>query len=234
MSTGDPTPLAVQGHRHVAVAVVLQVRGRAMHVLAWQRQRPPQARRWALPGGALGAEERLGASLARHLAQKVAVRELAHLEQLETRSDPLRESPGRVIATAYLGLIPLGADPDLPPDTAWHPVHHLPPTAFDHASIIESGLARLRAKLSYTNIGFALAPARFTMGELRQVYAAALDREISVTNLHRVLTRRGVIEPVDATSTPGPKGGRPAALYRFRDRQLSVTDPAAMLRDSTG
>ena len=60
-----------------------------------------------------------------------------------------------------------GAEPQIPADTAWHPVQDLPPTAFDHGSIAESGRDRLRAKLSYTNVGFALAPETFTIAQLR-------------------------------------------------------------------
>lgn len=219
---------------HEALAVVLQVRGGELHALLWRRGAPPHARRWALPGGALAPDERLGASLARHLAEKVDVRELAHLEQLETRSDPRRDPRARIVATAYLGLVPTDAQPRLPADTDWHPIARMPVTAFDHGSLVESGVARLRAKLSYTNIGFALAPARFTVSELRDIYTAALGQQVSVTNLQRVLTRRGLIEPLDATASPGPYGGRPALIYRFRIRSLQVTDPSAMFRSAHG
>jgi len=215
---------------HEALAVVVQIRDAGLHVLLWQRGRPPEAGRWSLPGGALLRDERLGASLARHLADKVDVRSVAHLEQLETRSDPQRDPRGRVLATAYLGLVPADAEPQLPSDTAWHPAGALPPTAFDHGSIVASGVARLRAKLSYTNIGFALAPPHFTMGELRQIYAAALDQPVSATNLQRVLTRRQVIESLDQAARPGARGGRPATVYRFRQHTLQVTDPAAVFR----
>jgi ADP-ribose pyrophosphatase YjhB (NUDIX family) len=217
-------------YRHEALAVVLQVRDSALQVLLWQRAQPPFAGQWALPGGPLLPEERLGASVARQLADKVDVRELAHLEQLETRSDPRRDPRGRVLATAYLGLVPADADPVLPPDTAWQDVDHLPPTAFDHGSLVASGLGRLRAKLSYSNLGFALAPDTFTMSELRSLYSAALGYQVSATNLQRVLLRRGAIVVTDLTASPGRSGGRPAALYRFRSRNLEVTDPFAVLR----
>lgn len=223
-------PVEAASYPHEALAVVLQVRERALQVLLWQRAREPFAGRWALPGGPLGPDERLGTSVARQLAAKVDVRELAHLEQLETRSDPCRDPRGRVLATAYLGLVPAGADPALPADTAWHPVDDLPPTAFDHGSLVASGVARLRAKLSYTNLGFALAPETFTMAELGGLYSAALGYPVSATNLHRVLLRRGALEATGATTSPGRSGGRPAALHRFRTRQLEVTDPFAVLR----
>jgi 8-oxo-dGTP diphosphatase len=216
--------------RHEVLAVVFQVRDQRLHVLLWQRAREPFDGQWALPGGPLGADERLGTSLGRHLAAKVDLTDVAHLEQLETRSDPGRDPRERELATAYLALVSTDVNPRLPDDTAWHPVEALPPAAFDHASIIESARERLRSKLTYTNVGFALAPAAFTIAELRDIYAACLGHPVSATNLQRILTRRAVIEPTSATVQRGTAGGRPAALYRFVRRSLVVTNPFASFR----
>jgi ADP-ribose pyrophosphatase YjhB (NUDIX family) len=216
--------------RHEVLAVVLQVRESRLAVLLWQRAVPPFEGRWSLPGGPLGAAERLGTSLGRHLATKVDLTDIAHLEQLETRSDPARDPRGRVLATAYLALVSADVEPQVPADTAWHPVDELPPTAFDHGSIVESARDRLRAKLSYTNLGFALAPDTFTIAQLRDLYAAALGHPVSATNLQRILTRRGVIEPTAGAAQPTRLGGRPATLYRFATRTLVVTHPFAAFR----
>jgi ADP-ribose pyrophosphatase YjhB (NUDIX family) len=213
-----------------ALAVVLQVREARLRVLLWQRAREPDLSAWSLPGGALEPGETLEASIRRHLASKVDVREVAHLEQLETCSEPKRHPERRVIATAYLGLVPGGVDPDVPADTEWHPVDDLPPMAFDHEDIALAGRERVRAKLSYTNIGFALASPAFTIAELRQVYRAALGHDVSATNLQRVLLRRRVLQPTGELRPPGRAGGRPAAVHRFRTRNLEVTDQFAVLR----
>jgi 8-oxo-dGTP diphosphatase len=222
--THDSNPL------QETVAVVLQVREGQLQALLWRRARSPAAGRWALPGGRLDTSETLEASIRRHLAAKVDVRELSHLEQLETHFDPKTNR----VTTAYLGLVRTGLDPAVPDDTRWHPVGRLPPTAFDHGAIVRAGRERLRAKLSYTNLGFALAPSTFTISELRELYAAALDHEVSATNLQRVLLRRGVLEPTGELRSPGPAGGRPAALYRFRARRLEITDQFAVLRPPPG
>jgi len=214
---------------HVALAVVLRVREGRLEVLLWQRARPPFDRAWALPGGDLNARETLETSIRRHLAAKVDVREVAHLEQLVTRSEPKRVPRRRELATAYVGLVPTDADPSLPADTSWHRVDALPEMAFDHGEIALAARDRLRAKLSYTNVGFALAPASFTIAELRDVYAAALGYDVSATNLQRVLLRRRVLEQTGERRESGPSGGRPPALFRFRSRMLEVTDPFAVL-----
>ena len=215
---------------HVSLAVVLQIRVGALQALLWQRGREPFLGAWSLPGGYLEEGETLEQSIRRHLAAKVDVREVAHLEQLETLSHPKRHPGEWQVATAYLGLVPTGVDPELPADTAWHPVSRLPKLAFDHGAITLAGRERLRAKLSYTNIGFALAPPEFTISEMRELYAAALGHDVSATNLQRVLLRRGVIESTGEQRPPGRGGGRPAAVFRFRSPQLEVTDEFAVLR----
>jgi ADP-ribose pyrophosphatase YjhB (NUDIX family) len=185
---------------HEALGVVLQVREEQLQALLWLRARQPFLGAWSLPGGRLGPDETLEDSIRRHLAAKVDVRELSHLEQIETLSDPGRYPGERLVATAYLGLIPAGTDPQVPADTTWHPVDDLPELAFDHLAVVLAGRERLRAKLSYTNIGL------------------------------RVLLRRRLLEPIGELRPPGRAGGRPAAVYRFRTRNLEVTDQFAVLK----
>jgi 8-oxo-dGTP diphosphatase len=217
------------------LAVVFQVgdvssRKPTLNVLLWQRALAPERGKWSLPGGRLRADEDLTTSVRRQLAEKVDVREIAHLEQLAVFSDPGRIPGVRTIASTFLGLVPSPATPELPSDTRWHPVNALPPMAFDHAPMVEHARTRLVAKLSYTNIGFALTPREFALSTLRDIYGAALGYQVDATNLRRVLGRRGVITPTGTTAHPGRSGGRPAALYRFTDSQLRVTDEFAALR----
>jgi len=230
MSRKPPRESTRPNPAHVTLAVVLQVRDGRLQVLLWQRGREPFLGAWSLPGGYLEPGETLEQSIRRHLAVKVDVRELAHLEQLETLSDPARNPLEWELATAYLGLVPADVDPAVPEDTGWHSVSRLPELAFDHRAITLTGRDRLRAKLSYTNAGYALAPPVFTLSELREIYVAALGHEVSATNLQRVLLRRGVLEPTGEQREPGRSGGRPAALYRFRNRRLEITDQFAVLR----
>lgn len=227
MSAG---PVPFPAYPHEVLAVVLSVRGDTLSVLLWRRSQAPHAGRWALPGGGVEPRLRLREALSRHLATKVDVREIAWLEQVATHSRVDRDPRGRVLATGYLALIPPDTEPALPDDTSWFPVTQLPRLAFDHHYFVEAAVERLRAKLSYTNIGFALAPSEFTIQRLREVVSAALGYDVAPTNLHRVMTRRGMIEPTGARSVPGQGGGRPAALYRFRERTLEITDPFAVLR----
>lgn len=224
----------VPAYPHEVLAVVLTVREGRLRVLLWQRALDPDAGRWALPGGGVPAHQRLREALTEHLAEKVNVEALAWREQLATHSKVDRDPRGRVLATAYLGLVPADVDPPLPADTAWHVVDELPPLALDHADFVSAAVERLRAKLSYTNIAFALAPGTFTIAELRSVVVAALGYDVTATNLTRVLTRRRMIEPTGRTRSHSRAGGRPAAEHRFCAQTLTVTDPFAVLRPPDG
>jgi 8-oxo-dGTP diphosphatase len=218
------------GPTQITLAVVLQVRDGVLQALLWQRALDPFAEAWALPGGVLSSEETLEASIRRHLATKVDLAGVAHLEQVATYGDPHRNPVEWEIATAYLGLVPLGIDPSVPTDTSWHPVDSLPTTAFDHGAIVQSARDRLRGKLSYSNIGFALSPPTFTLNELRNIYTAALGYDVSATNLKRVLIRRGALRSTGGHRDPGRAGGRPPEEFAFAGQSLEITDPFAALR----
>ncbi|OBK12539.1 NUDIX hydrolase [Mycobacterium asiaticum] len=224
---------------HEVLAVVFQVRMVAktprgqkpqLNVLLWERARDPERDKWSLPGGLLRNDEDMTTSVRRQLAEKVDLREVAHLEQLAVFSEPNRVPGTRMIASTFLGLVPSPATPELPPDTRWHPVDSLPSMAFDHGPMVTHAHARLVAKMSYTNIGFALAPREFALSTLRDIYGAALGYQVDATNLQRVLVRRKVITQTGTIAQSGRSGGRPAALYRFTDSHLRVTDEFAALR----
>jgi len=217
---------------HEVLAVVFQIRGLGpdpksatpeLSVLLWQRAQEPQRGTWSLPGGRLRHDEDMMTSVRRQLAEKVDLQEVAHLEQLAVFSEPDRIPATRTIASTFLGLVPSPAIPELP-------VTALPQMAFDHAPMVAYARTRLVAKMSYTNIGFALAPTEFALSTLRDIYSATLGHPVDTTNLQRVLARRGVISPTGSVAQSGRSGGRPAAMYRFTDSQLRVTDEFAALR----
>ena len=212
-------------HAHETVGVVLQIRAGTLQVLLWERALPPFAGRWALPGGVLG-DESLEHSIRRHLATKVDVRELSTWSSWRRGpSGGADASPPPTSASSAPA-----STPSFPPTPRGTRSTSCPQTAFDHGSFALAGRERLRAKLSYTNLGFALAPLTFTISELRDLYAAALGHEVSATNLQRVLVRRGVLSPTGDRRPPGRAGGRPAEVFRFRSSDLEITDQFAVLR----
>src|SRR5699024_12667928 len=107
------------------------------------------------------------------------------MEQLSTRSSLDPDPYDRTVATTHVGFVAWdelvdASFVDLEQD--W---------AFDHGEIVREAVARLRAKLSYTNIPFALSPAEFTLSDLARAYEAVLGYPVAASNLQRVIKRRG-------------------------------------------
>ncbi len=209
---------------------MLRVGAGGLQTLLWQRREEPQAGRFALPGGFLEPGESLEESVRRHLREKVGVVAVGHLEQLETRSEPQRDPRGWVVTTAYLALLGPGTQVGAQTDTQWCDAACPPPLAFDHDALLTLAVDRLRGKLSYSNIAFALAPPAFSVSELRAAYASVLGYDVSATNLQRVLLRGELIESTGERRAPGSGGGRPAELFRFRRRELTISHPLAAFR----
>ena len=212
----------------VVNAAVLRVGAPArLETLLWRRDDGS----WSLPGGFVREGETLDAAVRRHLVEKVGVAEIGHVEQLDTTSSADSHPELWLLDVAHLALLPRGAEPELPPDTRWHPVAALPPIAFGHEDAVHRAHERLRGKLSYSNVAHALAPARFTIRDLAEVYEAVLGYAVDATHLRRVLERDALIAPTGGRRSTG---GRPAEEFAFCDDELVVSRPLAAFRAPRG
>ena len=206
--------------------VALTIRDGRLCVLLVERGEHPFAGRRALPGGFVRAET-LDAAALRELGEETGLGTLSrvHLEQLRTYGDPERDPRMRVISVAYLAFAPELPDPRSGSDAAaadWVPIEQASGLAFDHDAIVADGLERARAKLEYTPLATAFVGSEFTIGELRQVYAAVWGEDLHAGNFHRkVLSVPGFVETTGETQARGgERGGPRARLYRSGDAQL--------------
>jgi 8-oxo-dGTP diphosphatase len=188
--------------------VLFTIRERALHVLLIRRGAKPFQGRYALPGGSVREDESLDEAAVRELREETGIAEV-YLEQLYTFGAPKRDPRGRVITVAYYALVPHTDAPD----AGWFPVSELPPLAFDHRQIVEYAHQRIRNKLDYTNVGFELLPAGFTLTELQLVHEAILGMTLDKRNFRRKTMQKGIVQPLKEWRQTGRK---PAQLYRFR------------------
>lgn len=201
--------------------LVFTVRAGTLQILLVKRAIEPFKGLWALPGGFVRTGESLEAAAARELAEEGGLVGI-HLEQLSTFGAPDRDPRGRVITVAYLALV--NSDRLLPKastdvsEAAWFSTKELPKLAFDHRSIVDCGLERLRGKLGYTNIAFALLPDEFRLSELQQVYEAILAHPLDKRNFRKWVQHSGVLLPTRKVVRHGAH--RPARLFRFKAREL--------------
>ena len=88
------------------------------------------------------------------------------------------------------------------------------PLAFDHADMLGLAMLRLRGKLDYSKIAFALLPERFTLRALQDVHEAILGHPINKPAFRRRMLDRGRLEPTGERETGA--SFRPAEFYRHR------------------
>ena len=218
--------------------VLLGLRDARPAALLLERAEHPYAGSWALPGGFVGIKETLDAAAARVLREKAGIAG-ARLEQLYTFGALDRDPRMRIVSVAYLALMPERAFaeaaegvPDLSAaiiDVPWTgetggPVAALSTKgrargeplrlAFDHADVLALAVRRLRGKLDYSDVGFALLPDLFTLRQLQDVHEAILGTPLNKPAFRRRMLDRGWLEPTG--SREAGTSFRPAELYRFR------------------
>lgn len=210
-----------------------------LKVLLIRRGEAPFEGAWALPGGFVrvgdassARGEDLEAAARRELEEETGLAsERIYLEQLQAFGAPTRDPRGRVISIAFYALIdPLlrgalrsrGALlPQAGSDAAearWVSlVEEVPdlPLAFDHDTILECALTRLRQRLEQSTVAFELVPPTFTVAELRGVFEAVRGEGHDAANFRRKFERmleEGILEPAPGKRQTGTK---PARVYRF-------------------
>lgn len=182
----------------------------------------------AFPGGRVRAAESLEDAARRWLEQALPGEE-AHLEQLYTFGEPGRDPAARVVSVAYLALLARARDL---PGIRWLRADALPPLAYDHDAVAAVALARLRAKLGYTNVARSLLPEEFTLGDLQHLYEAVLGRALDRRNFRKRVLAQGLLLPLDEARRGAH---RPARLFRFAERRPITIgllgEPRSALRD---
>ncbi len=200
-----------------AIVVILAVREGKLHVLLVHRSGPPEEDRWALPGGRWDGVEDLETAATRVLERETGVTNL-YLEQLFTADSLDASAPS--LAVAYFALVEpstvrLRKEESWRPQ--WHAVESLPDLAFRNNELIDQAVARVGAKLEYTNIAYGLLPEQFTFRDLHETYEAILRKPLDRRNFRKRMLSMGIIEATGGTRREGAH--RPAKLYRFTSRE---------------
>jgi 8-oxo-dGTP diphosphatase len=191
-----------------------------LQVLLIRRDLEPFKGKWALPGGFVRVEESLDDAARRELREEAGVSDV-YLEQLYTFGAVKRDPRERIVSVAYYALVNFAehaahADTDAA-DARWFAVSDVPTLAFDHASILETALKRLQAKVRYEPIGFELLPPKFTLSQLQRLYETVLDRELDKRNFRKKILAMDLLVELDEIQTG--VAHRAARLYRFDEEK---------------
>ncbi len=109
-----------------------------------------------------------------------------------------------------------------------HSVHSGLSLAHDHRRVAASALGRLRGKLTYRPVVFELLPGTFTLTQLQQTVEALVGSRIHKQNFRRLVERNRLVEGTGGSVSA--TGGRPAALFRFREDVVGERPRPGLLR----
>jgi 8-oxo-dGTP diphosphatase len=191
-----------------------------LKIILIERDLEPFKGKWALPGGFVNINETLEAAAMRELQEETGVRNV-FLEQLYTFGDVDRDPRDRVISVAYYALVNLNghkikAATDAR-SAAWFSVDDIPKLAFDHNTIFDVALKRLRGKVRYEPIGFELLPEKFTLGQLQRMYEKILEQDIDKRNFRKKILGMELLKELDEVQLD--VAHRAAKLYKFDERK---------------
>jgi 8-oxo-dGTP diphosphatase len=201
---------------------VIAIFDRTPHVVLTPVHLPPDIENaQALPGGLVRPDETTEQACARLLEEKCDLRG-CYSEQLTTFSAVERDPRGRVVAVAYLVLVPesVARQHRLPDGLRWRDAAKVGRLAYDHNEIVAAALERLRTKLQSTTIARHLLAAQFTLGELQSLYESVLGRALDKRNFRKKLIGSGIVRPTGKQVQAAL--GRPSELYRFAGSKVEL------------
>ena len=160
--------------------VIFTIKDNDLKVLLVKRGIEPFKGKWAIPGGFVRMHESLEEAAKRELEEETGVKDV-YLEQLYTFGEPKRDPRGRVITVSYVALInsnkiKLSASTDVS-EAKWFSASDCPTLAFDHKTILEYALKRIKWKFEYTTVAFSMLPDKFTLTDLQKLYEIVFKRK---------------------------------------------------------
>jgi len=207
--------------------VLLTLRQEQLHVVLLKRDREPFRNALALPGGYVHTDTDQSAAdaAARVLLGKTGIVS-PYLEQLASFTGPGRDPRGWSVSIAYYALVPENILPAQDEGIHVVPVNRLPSLPFDHKSIVEHALDRVRSKSLYSSLPVYLCGESFTLPQLQAVYESVLGEPINKVSFRRKVEELGMLEAIEGEMQSG-RANRPAQMYRLRKEfrhSLSMLD----------
>ena len=187
-------------------------------------ERPPHITHGqGLPGGLIDPRETAEEAAHRLINTKALVDTThVHLEQLYTFSSLERDPRGRVVAVAYLALVPWEKlstkEREHTAEAWWSPARSAHRLAYDHDEMLALALERLRSRATYTTLIRTLMPREFTLTELEHAYELLVHTDLDKRNFRKKILKLGILTATPHKRTEG--AFRPAQLYRFTNHKV--------------
>jgi ADP-ribose pyrophosphatase YjhB (NUDIX family) len=201
-------------------AVPITIKDDKLCVLLGERQNEPYKHSLALIGGYVHADtdKTTGEAAARVLKEKAGIENL-YIEQLSTFSGPDRDPRGWSISVSYFSLVKLeNLEPALNRGYVLYDENNIPDLPFDHNTIVDAAIKRVRSKALYTDIPARLLEEEFTIKELHQTYCIVMGEDVNREAFKRKALDRGLVERTgERRMVLG--SSKPAEIYRLKNKQ---------------
>ena len=186
-----------------------------LKLLLIKRKMPPMEGSWSLMGGFVGEKESLDEAAYRILENLTGLKSI-YLEQLYAYGEVNRDPEARVISIAYFALINIDDyDEELGRKygAEWFAIDEIPPLVFDHKTMVQKAMRRLKRKTIIQPIGFELLPEKFTLTQMQQLYEAIHQQELDKRNFRKKILAMNVLTKLNEKDKQSSRRG--AFLYKF-------------------
>lgn len=190
-----------------------------LKTLLIERTEEPYRGCWTLPGYLVVDQGESIDEAANRVLCKLTGLTNAYLEQVYTYTNIDRYAESRVISVVYYAMIRLDGILDsqhiasYTRNAALVPVNELPELGFDHASILERVLKKVRCKVLYYPIAFELLPEKFTLTQLQSLYEAILGRKLDKRNFRKKIMSHQIL--MDLNEKQKDVSYRAAKLFKL-------------------
>lgn len=189
--------------------VIFGYRNEELCLLLYPRSFEPSRGSWSLMGGFIQNNESSDDAAKRVLNQTTGLKNI-FMEQVETFSQPNRDSESRVLSIAYYALSRMDEYDEKcvrEHGAHWWPITSLPDMIFDHKQMTKKALIKLQQKSGYSLVGKELLPEKFTLMQLRKLYNAIFQKEFDPGNFRKKILSLNILQRLDIKNYSESKKG---------------------------
>ena len=186
-----------------------------LKLLILKRDFEPSKGDFSLIGGIVNIDESMDDAAARILQKLTGLSDI-YMEQLQAFGEVDRDPGERTVSAAYFALVQIQ---DIDPihvknnSAQWCPLEELPPLIFDHESMVDKAMRRLRRRAGSQPIGFELLPRKFTLPQLQKLYESIYQTGFDNRNFRKKVLDMNILYKLDEKDKSNSKKG--AFFFRF-------------------
>jgi 8-oxo-dGTP diphosphatase len=195
--------------------IVFGFDGEDLKVLLIKRNFEPEKGNWSLMGGFLEANEDLEVAANRVLYDLTGLKDI-YFEEIQTFGKVTRDPVERTLSVCFFALINIHAhdqDSTNIQNAHWVSLKNRPSLIFDHDTMVDLALKRLRYKAALHPIGFELLPEKFTIPQLQKLYEAIYDSPLDRRNFSRKILSTNLL--IDTGEKNENSTTKKAILYKL-------------------